>query len=173
MNKSGMGSHQSARMIQEEWLTPQWILDALGPFDLDPCAPKDRPWDMARNHYTKEDNGLMLPWGGRIWCNPPYGKHTDKWLSRCWKNGNAIALIFARTETQTFFKWVWEKADGILFIKRRIYFYNSDGTQAQWTGGAPSVLVAYGTNNAEILKHSEIEGSFIQKWVTIPKEEWI
>lgn len=39
----GMGGHQSAKMKNDEWLTPKYIIDALGPFDLDPCAPIQRP----------------------------------------------------------------------------------------------------------------------------------
>lgn len=30
-------------MKSDIWLTPPHILDALGPFDLDPCAPDPRP----------------------------------------------------------------------------------------------------------------------------------
>lgn len=39
-----MGGHQSAAMLKDEWLTPPHILRALGPFDLDTCAPVNRPW---------------------------------------------------------------------------------------------------------------------------------
>lgn len=41
----GMGSHQSAAMLKDEWLTPPEIIQALGgpeSFDLDPCAPINR-----------------------------------------------------------------------------------------------------------------------------------
>lgn len=44
----GMGSHQSARMKNDEWLTPPHVLKALGEFDLDPCAPITRPWEIAK-----------------------------------------------------------------------------------------------------------------------------
>ena len=53
-----IGSHQSANMKTDEWLTPPEIIKALGPFDLDPCSPINRPWDTARKHYTIENNGL-------------------------------------------------------------------------------------------------------------------
>ncbi|WP_206516814.1 hypothetical protein [Mesorhizobium sp. M7A.F.Ca.MR.245.00.0.0] len=56
-----IGSHHSAAAGTDVWLTPPAILAALGgaeSFDLDPCAPLDRPWDMARQHYTMADNGL-------------------------------------------------------------------------------------------------------------------
>jgi hypothetical protein len=90
------------------WLTPPYILKALGEFDLDPCAPieSERPWEMAKKHYTEIDNGLMQNWEGRVWCNPPYGDETKYWLNKCALHGNAIALTFARTETGMFFQCV-------------------------------------------------------------------
>jgi hypothetical protein len=40
-----------------------------------------RPWDTADTHYTAPlDNGLSLPWFGRIWLNPPYGDEAGAWL---------------------------------------------------------------------------------------------
>lgn len=158
--KSGMGSHESSRMKNDEWLTPPEILSELGEFDLDPCAPRVRPWDTAKEHYY--ELGEMKPWFGRVWLNPPYGKETKMWLGMLAGHGNGIALIFARTETQTFFSEVWEKADGLLFIRGRLTFYNVDGSIAGNNSGAPSVLVAYGSKNAEILKNCNIEGKFIK-----------
>lgn len=54
---NGIGSHQSAKMKNDEWLTPRFILDALGEFDLDPCSPINRPWDPAKKHYNINPNG--------------------------------------------------------------------------------------------------------------------
>lgn len=156
-----MGGHQSARAGKDEWLTPPRILDLLGPFDLDPCAPIQRPWPMAVHHYTIEDNGLAKPWFGRVWCNPPYGRETDRWLARCVEHGNAIALVFARTETEMFFERVWSAADALLFIRGRLHFHHVTGERAAANSGAPSVLVAYGKNNAEALRVSGIEGQFV------------
>ncbi len=68
---NGIGGHQSARMGSDDWITPQNILAALGPFDLDPCASITQPWPTAKRQYTISDNGLMLPWDGRVWLNPP------------------------------------------------------------------------------------------------------
>lgn len=47
-----MSGHQSARMKNDEWLTPPEILRALGAFDLDPCAPVVRPWETAAQHFA-------------------------------------------------------------------------------------------------------------------------
>lgn len=115
-----MGGHHSHRMGTDEWLTPPEILEALGPFDLDPCAPSTRPWPMAAQHYSKEDDGLLRPWEGRVWLNPPYGLEAERWLRRLAIHGNGIALIFARTETEAFFSQVWERADAILFLRGRL-----------------------------------------------------
>lgn len=144
----------------EEWLTPPYIINALGPFDLDPCAPITRLFDTARSHYTINDDGLSLPWQGRIWLNPPYGDQTTRWVQRLAEHGNGIALIFARTETATFFPWVWEHASAVLFLRGRVKFYNVDGTQGG-TAGAPSCLIAYGENNAIALEKSGLDGRVV------------
>ena len=70
--RKGIGSHQSERMQKDEWLTPPAILSHLGEFDLDPCSPITRPWDIAKEHYNINDNGLRKEWFGRVFCNPPY-----------------------------------------------------------------------------------------------------
>lgn len=159
--RQGIGSHQSAAMLKDEWLTPPEIIEALGPFDLDPCAPINRPWDMAAQHYTVADDGLSKPWHGRVWCNPPYGLQAAKWLDRLADHGNGVALIFARTETAMFFEHVWEKADALLFLKGRLHFHHVDGTRAAANAGGPSVLIAYGRDNADSLRDSVIAGQFV------------
>lgn len=143
-----------------EWLTPPEIIRNLGQFDLDPCSPKVRPWDTAKHHYHEDDDGLNKPWIGRIWCNPPYGKQTGLWLEKCADHGNAMSLIFARTDTKMFFDYVWDRADAVLFIKGRLKFYHVDGTQGG-AAGAPSVLVAYGKKNAQALIDCGLEGQFV------------
>ena len=50
------------------------IVSALGPFDLDPCSPVNRPWPTAAQHFTVRDDGLAQAWHGRVWCNPPFGR---------------------------------------------------------------------------------------------------
>ena len=97
----------------DEWLTPPDILAALGPFDLDPCAPIKRPWDMASRHYSVADDGLSKPWNGRVWLNPPYGTHTFEWMERLARHQNGLALIFARTETKGFHSEIWNKAHNV------------------------------------------------------------
>lgn len=158
-----------AKNSSAEWLTPPTLLRALGEFDLDPCAPVKRPWDMAREHYTVEDDGLLREWGSakRVWLNPPYGNKTDRWLRLMARHGNGLALVFARTETRMFFESVWNAADALYFVKGRISFFNGDGTLGAYSGGAPSVVIAYGAANAKVLESDALrragyDGKFVK-----------
>ena len=151
-----LSGHQSARMLNDEWLTPPEIIKACGEFDLDPCAPIVRPWDTARQHFTVQDDGLSQPWHGRVWCNPPFGREAIKWLRRMAEHGNGIALIPARTETVMFYETVWGAADAVLFIKGRPHFHYVDGRRAAANSGAPICLVAYGLENVIWLRRSNL-----------------
>lgn len=145
---------------KDEWLTPPSIIKACGEFDLDPCSPIVRPWATSKNHFTIEDDGLQKEWFGRVWCNPPYGAETGKWLEKAAMHGNTIALTFARTETKMFFRGVWDKADAIFFIKGRLKFFHVNGAQGD-SAGAPSVLIAYGKNNVEALQNCGLSGKLV------------
>jgi hypothetical protein len=143
------------------WLTPPYVIEALGEFDLDPCASVDRPWDTAKSHYTIEDDGLLQPWFGRVWCNPPYGPKLGPFLRKMAEHENGIALVFARTETRAFFDFVWDEATAIFFIKGRLRFYKPDGSIGG-TAGSPSVLIAYGESQAEVLKNCTLQGKYVR-----------
>jgi hypothetical protein len=167
MKKKGMGSHQSGAMVNDTWLTPRHIIDALGPFDLDPCAAPDTIlWPTARQHICLPNDGLSVPWNGFVWCNPPYGRSAEQWLDRMDKHGHGIALTFARTETASFFKTVWRarNASALLFLEGRLHFHFPDGRRADANSGAPSVLIAYGRSAGEVLAGSGLRGALIAAW---------
>lgn len=70
-------SFERSANASDEWYTPREIIEALGEFDLDPCAPMHPLWPTAKIMYNKQDNGLIQNWGGRIWCllhNLPQGR---------------------------------------------------------------------------------------------------
>jgi len=160
-DRQGIGSHTRAYAgVKDEWLTPPWIIERLGPFDLDPCAAIDQPWATAARMLTIKDDGLSMDWHGLVWCNPPYGPQTWKWLERLSDHGRGIALTFARTETRGFYAQCWSKADAMLFIKGRLFFHHGDGAKAAGNAGGPSVLVAYGTESRIRLRESGIQGGY-------------
>lgn len=162
-NSKSMTGHQSAKPKSEVWLTPPEILTALGTFDLDPCAvTPPRPWPTAKSHYIRSDNGLMKPWDGRVWLNPPYQTHKiRKWLARMADHGIGTALIFARTETQHFAQHIWPVCDALLFLDGRLHFHYPTGDRATANSGAPSVLCAYGVDDADALAGCDLPGAFV------------
>lgn len=101
------------------WLTPKGLIDALGPFDCDPCAAEPRPFDIATVNYTEADNGLSKQWNGFVWCNPPYGPWVGAWLERMREHGNGIALVFARTDTKAM-QTALHAADAVFFLAGRL-----------------------------------------------------
>lgn len=148
-------------MNSDTYYTPEWILKPLGEFDLDPCTPKKMLWETAKHRYTEEDNGLIQPWFGRVWLNPPYS-NIEPWMKLITEHGNGIALINATTDTNAFFNYGWYKADGMLFLKGRVRFYTHRG----YRGGQNrdgSVLLGYGKYNEDVLASAEkeLDGFFV------------
>jgi hypothetical protein len=147
-------------------LTPPSIILALGPFDLDPCCPPYMPWRTADLMLTEAEDGLFTPWdpAARVWLNPPYGTGViEPWLEKMALHpGAGITLVFARTETAAFHRFVWPYACGLLFVEGRLYFHHADGTRASANSGAPSVLIAYSKGDAERLQASGIAGAYVE-----------
>lgn len=156
-----IGGHHSQKAGKDEWLTPPEIIHSLGDFDLDPCSPVNRPWDTAKNHLTILDDGFNQPWEGRVWCNPPYGRETGRWLAKCAEHGNATALVFARTETSDWVKHIWGRAHAIMFLFGRIYFYHVTGQRASANSGGPSALISYDASNTEKLLSCSMAGQVV------------
>src|SRR5690349_13691917 len=65
--------------------TDRAFFDALserfGGFTLDVAAARHNA--KCERFYTVEDDGLTLPWRGRVWCNPPYS-NLDAWVGKAW-----------------------------------------------------------------------------------------
>lgn len=149
-----MAKYGTVDLSKDEWITPKYITDALGPFDLDVCAPDPRraPWQHATAcyHFPTHD-GMRMPWYGRIWCNPPYiDQAVWKWIAKLAAHGNGIALLNSTTETEGFQREVLRKADAILWVAGRISFYHVDGTPSDMPMQG-SVLAAYGIRNVDAL----------------------
>lgn len=150
----------------ETWLTPRWVLDELGHFDLDPCSPMTRPWDAADIHYTIEDDGLLMPWDDhRVWLNPPYGRKMRIWMEKMGLHGNGIALVFNRTETKAFQDVIYPSCYSLLHVRGRIRFCDINGNPAS-SGVAPSVLISYSEKDADILDSCDIDG---RHFLMVPK----
>ena len=160
----GIGGHQNPnRGDTDVWLTPPEMVEALGPFGLDPCCPSEMPWRTASVMVSLPTDGLSLDWScyGLTFMNPPYGPETGRWLEKMAGHGNGIALVFARTETKMFHEWAWRRASSMLFLEGRIHFHRPDGTRAPFNAGAPSVLVGYGEEATMRLGFSGLAGKMV------------
>ena len=77
----------------DEWFTSAetlaWSLSKLPSanrprvqqYDLDPAACDEA--HCAPIYYTKETNGLVQPWWGHVWINPPFSD-IRPWVERAW-----------------------------------------------------------------------------------------
>lgn len=159
--KSGF-SHESQCIRSVEWYTPPWVFNELGmTFNLDPCHPSKRlPWVPAERTIDRFENGLLQPWYGRVWLNPPYGKETGDWMRRLAAHGNGIALVFSRTDCAWFHESVC-MADAALFLQGRIAFVDGRGT-GNSGAGAGSVMAAWGAECVDALKKMAHRGWLIQ-----------
>jgi len=111
-----------------EWDTPKDMIRYLSDyftFDLDPAASAA---NVCKKYYTENDNGLIKPWHGLVWLNPPYGRigKIGLWIARARDHGDkkdcaAVCLVPARVDT----KW-WQNnisaATQVTFIKGRLKF---------------------------------------------------
>jgi DNA N-6-adenine-methyltransferase (Dam) len=159
-----LGSHQRCVGQSQVHITPLWILERLGPFNLDPAAADPRPWDCARRNYTEVDDGLSRPWRGRVWLNPPFDRfQVALWIRRLAEHGHGTALLHARTEAG-WFEPIWRSASGILFMGDRIHFHKPDGTRQPANSGAPAVLVSFGLKDLARLRTCGIGGVLVTKW---------
>lgn len=152
----------------DEWYTPQWLIEALGPFDLDPCSPAVRPFDTAALHYTREDDGLARDWGeGLVWLNPPYSRHLlRQFVEKLARHDNGIALLINRQDNLLFQEVIFPTAASMLFMRHRIRFINPDGR----TGNPPTghCLVAFGGLADRRLRDCHIEGKYVRLNVINP-----
>jgi hypothetical protein len=93
-----LGSHQTSIGKTQVHIRPRWIIEVLGPFDLDPTAANPRPWDCGAVNYMERDDGLRQPWFGLPFLNPPFDRYVVP-LRKLARPGCGIAMLHARTET--------------------------------------------------------------------------
>lgn len=169
-NSRGIGGHQSAKAKSVEYFTPPEIVRSLGQFDLDPCFPVEGlPWQTAKKCYTKEDNGLILPWEGRVWLNPPYGKELAVWCQKMSLHNNGVLLCFNRSETDCMHEYVYPFATSHFIMRGRLHFYKhildasfkngvKETIRIKDNAGGPTVLFAYGEENSDALDRCGLPG---------------
>lgn len=148
----------------DEWMTPPEMIEAIGPFDLDPACSVDMPWRTASVMWTAKDDGLSRAWpaDARVFCNPPYSRAlVAAFMKRVAEHNFGTALVNARTDTVWFTRYVWQVAAALLFVYQRIKFIPASRELTRDHARGAAVLVAYGTYDADRLADSGIEGAFV------------
>lgn len=150
--------HSRTQSTRDDWQTPLHVLEALGTFDLDPCANVNDPLRCAERAYI--DGGLENEWFGRVFLNPPYGGATAKWMLRLADHGDGIALIAPRMGAAWFHRIVLQRATGLYFLQGRLAFIDPRTGLAARESNIDNVLIAYGDECAKILESTTLPGKF-------------
>jgi phage N-6-adenine-methyltransferase len=133
------------------WITPKWLIDAIGISDLDPCGYRldgKIIVETARKYYTLQDgqNGLIDPWAGTIYCNPPYN-NTAAWLKKCreyhQQTGEDVIMLIKNVIERIYFQDEFEHITGIVFIRGHVAFLNDLGEETN-KAMFGSLLIAFG-----------------------------
>jgi DNA N-6-adenine-methyltransferase Dam len=159
-----LGSHQQCIGESQNHITPKWLIDALGPFDLDPAAADPRPWPCAMISWSSR--GLDRDWPRNlfVFLNPPFNRYeVGFWTKRLAEHSHGIALLHARTEAE-WFEPIWQHAAAILFLADRIHFYRPDGSRQPANSGAPPILAAFGDEAVLRLHRCGIGGALVTRW---------
>lgn len=136
-------------MNDDTWATPASFMDVLharfGEFDLDPCcvpATAKAPW-----YFTPEVDGLMQPWHGKVFMNPPYGRGIGNWVAKAHMEGlsgaQVYCLIPARTDTTYWHDYVMTEATWVGLIRGRLRFERTPLGRGHNAAPFPSAVVLF------------------------------
>ena len=143
-------NYVNAETTSNDHYTPKWVFDLLDvTFDLDVAAPVGGvPWIPALQSYSQADDGLVQPWHGLVWCNPPFSDILP-WVRRLNEHRNGIALL-----PHTKGGWreeIWQGADGVVEskeINQMLFNYQGRSNKAVF----PTLFItAWGTTGLEAI----------------------
>jgi len=144
---------------KDNWQTPPDLVagldQAVGGFDLDPCAHPQT--DIGSENYCIErgEDGLVEDWHGRVFVNPPFSYKSD-WLEKATNEvasgrvETAVVLTPDSTDTKSWWhEYIAPEAEYICFCEGRVSYYDSGeragsptfGTAISVFGRAPPSLV--------------------------------
>lgn len=123
------GRHQAANLgtSRQDWRTPRDLFDQLDAefgFTLDAAASANNA--LCDRFYTAEDDALVQPWEGTVFCNPPYVRiapWVEKAATAARQGATVVLLIPASTGTAYWHTWILGRPGvEIRFIRGRVRF---------------------------------------------------
>jgi len=138
--------------------TPKYVINALAPFDLDPCAGENTEIGKVNWCDRRGENGLEREWKGFVWCNPPFSQK-EIWAEKMLKHNNGILLLPERGSAP-WFGPLAEKAGCYFVMGKKINFIG--GTSSNNLG---SVLFPFGSEAIGRIEKSNLPGHMVNvRW---------
>lgn len=162
--------HRIQIRSNNEWYTPPIYLEAarsvMGGIDVDPASSATANENVkAATFYSKDDNGLVRDWPGRVWLNPPYGSDGPKFVAELLRQfevgivEEAVLLVNSNSTETQWFAPLWDHV--LCFVHGRINFISNVGERSGSTHG--SVLVYLGPNKARFAEVFKRFGPIVQR----------
>jgi transcriptional regulator with XRE-family HTH domain len=132
------------------WETPSALAKALSwamdGFDLDPCAAttdRRKARVKAGVLLTEADDGLSVPWRGKVFVNPPYSRGLSAWVRKCLEESQrgcvVVALIPARPDTHYWHEYIAAGHADVFMLRGRLKFGDGENSAP-----FPSCVVVWG-----------------------------
>jgi len=155
---------------RSDWWTPEQYVGAIHEvmdgIDLDPAScPDANKIVRAKKFYTKEDDGLLQNWHGRVFLNPPYGRAGPDFIEKLYNEygstiSEAIVLVNSRATDADWFQPMFEGV--ICFTDHRIDFDSPHEKQTSSTHG--SCFIYFGPNEEKFAEIFSRFGNVVKRW---------
>lgn len=146
-----------AQRKREQWYTPAEVAEAAraalgGRIDLDPasCDIANRTIKAVEFYSLPDKDGLVLPWYGRVFMNPPFGEIGPLFVKRlaaelaAGRVEQAVVLLATSHTQNDRFQPIRELSPIICYPPKRIRFTDEDGVSGQ--PKFPSVVLGVGVH---------------------------
>lgn len=137
--------------LRDDWRTPPAIFAALNAefrFTVDAAASPANA--LLPRFWTREADAFAQDWRGeRIFCNPPYGRDSGRWIAKFASavRGGAeivVALLPARTDTCAFHDHIYHRPGvEVRFLRGRLRFGNPSDGRPMSPAPFPSMVVVF------------------------------
>lgn len=156
-------SNNKSTNSSDEKATPPYLTRrinrSIDGFNVDVAAGAEKS-PIADERYTIEDDGLVMPWFGKVWCNPPYSE-PHKWVNKAseeWSKDDVDLIVFLVKGDSSTNWWhdLYELASYVCFIDRRLSF--GEGSNS---APFPNHIFTVGEPTDELLEELEDIGAVV------------